>query len=97
MIRLDRPTQLIERVYRPNDWIPEDEPRPLRQMHVAHIAFEADRHLCRYLGLIDESRVDWTLLRDEDRIKFAENGPPHGPKDVRVRLWHALREVLGDV
>lgn len=91
-IRFDRPSHEMVRVFKEDEWIAEREHRPLTKYQLTQIAFEADKKLCFFLGLHSEARRDWLSLRDEDRIRWAEKGPP--PRGGRRELWQAVMASL---
>ena len=74
-MQLNRPAEEILLPYRPTEWVPERDSRPLTRQQIAQVAFEADKKLCLFLGLHKESRRQWLSMTDEDRIEWCENGP----------------------
>lgn len=91
-IRLDRPAQEISRPYRESEWIAEREHRPLTKLQLVQIAFEADKRLCFFLGKHDLARREWLSMKDEQRIAWADKGPPAG--GGRPELFAAILKVL---
>lgn len=92
MVRLDNPRQEVLRRYTPGDWLPEDTQRPLAPLHAARIAFEADKALCRELGMRAHSMRDWAKLRDGERHLFTTTGPKSPPS--RVVLYGAIMSAM---
>jgi hypothetical protein len=92
MIRLDRPGQKLDRVFKPNDWIAEREARKMSRAQLTQIAFEADKKLCFFLGDHQRARQEWIGLRDEQRIAWIEQGPKT-PR-VRVELYRAIMAAM---
>ena len=72
-IAFDRAGEPVLKVFKHTDWIAEAEPRPLSDIAVTRIAFEADRELCRALGMPQQKL--WLNLHDDERIAFMQNGP----------------------
>ena len=91
-IRLDRPGQEIVRPFRVDDWAPEQEQRKMAFMQLVHVAFEADRQLCKALGDFGRAGKEWLNLRDEERIAWMRHGPK-SPR-VRVELYRAILSTL---
>jgi hypothetical protein len=92
-IRLDRPNDPYAIRKKEADWVQDESWRPITVNQRAQIAFEADRALCRALGLHAEAKRNWNELRDDDRIRWT--GTP--PKDeTRARLYAAVMEALED-
>lgn len=88
-IQFDRVGEPILRVFRPDDWIPEHEPRPLSDVAKARIAYEADREYRRALG--EPVTVPWLSLGDEARVDFMHNGPVG---EARRGLYRAVMGFL---
>jgi hypothetical protein len=95
-IKLDRVAQEIIQPFRDGDWIAEVEHRPLNKWQIFKVAFEADKELCRVLGLIHESKREWLNLRDEERQDWMDWGPEgKRPEDaIRNRFWKAIIKQL---
>lgn len=91
-IKYDRPSHIMERPFRDQDWIAEREHRPLTRLQLAQVAFEADKRLCFFLGLHDQSRREWLSLKDEQRIAWSSAGPPN--KGGRQELYQAVMAAL---
>lgn len=91
-IHMDRPQQKMERPFREGEWTPDLERRPLTRFAITNTAFEADRTLCRHLGLHDKANKDWLSLTTEQRIEWMERGPKM--PDVRAELYAAIMDVL---
>lgn len=92
MVRLDNPNQEVLRRYTQADWLPEDTQRPLAPLHAARIAFEADKALCRELGMRAHSMRDWGKLRDGERQMFTTSGPKSPP--ARVTLYKSVMAAM---
>jgi hypothetical protein len=93
MVKLDRPNSPeILRRYTPGDWLPEDTQRPLAALHAARIAFEADKALCRELGMRAHSMRDWAKLRDGERQLFTTTGPKSPP--ARAVLYASIMAAM---
>lgn len=97
-LRLNRPNEVILRAFNEAFWVKDEQRYDLLPMQRALVALEADKALCKLLGLIPQSRRDWTRMRDQERISWLENGPdPVGDpvRDrVRFQLWRANMRVL---
>jgi hypothetical protein len=92
-IKLDRVGQEILRPFRDGKWTAEVEHRPLTRYHAGCVTFEADKALCRALGVADLGRRDWLSLTDDKRNDWIENGP--GPRDPkRLELYEGIRSIL---
>ena len=92
-IRLDRPAQEIILPFNDgNGWIVENELRPMTVYQAAQVAFEADRTLCRALGLYKEAKREWMSLTDAERIDWVDNGPKK--PTIRVEVYKANRKAL---
>lgn len=74
-MQLNRPAEEILLPYRPAEWVPERDTRPLTRQQCAQVAFEADKMLCLFLGLHREAKRQWLSLTDEDRIAWCKHGP----------------------
>lgn len=92
-VRLDRAGQEILRPFREATWTAEIDHRPLTKFQLAHVTFEADKALCKALGLADLGRRDWLSMTDEKRIAWMTNGPGVDPK--RRALYDSIVETLG--
>lgn len=90
-IRLDRPGDPVERVFRPQDWLPEVEARPLSPMVRARIAWAADQELCAGLGIAQ--RKDWLNLPEAHRVRWMEAGPT---EPARRKLYDALMSAISE-
>lgn len=88
-IRMDRPGDVVERIFRVDDWLPETERRPLTPMAVAKVAFEADRALCVALGLHGDGGKVWANLPEMERVAWMQQGPPTRELS-RLKLWRAV-------
>lgn len=93
VIRLDRPNEEIIRPLHPTTWKLDKEHRPLTQMQIAQVAFDADKRLCFFLGEHEEARKEWLDLKDKERIKWMRQGPPSNPR-IRHVQWKAIMHTL---
>lgn len=97
MLALDRPGQQILKKLT-DDWVEEHSRYELMPMQRALVALEADKALCKLLGLVPQSRRDWTMMRPVERQAWLENGPDPVNDPVRDRarfaLWKATMGVL---
>jgi hypothetical protein len=78
--------------YKPHEWVEEAMPRAMSRMQSAEIAYLADQGLQRFLGEIARAKKPWIALRQEDRIKFCDEGPQE-PK-VRRLLYKVVMGAL---
>ena len=93
-IKINRPGDAVERVFRAGDWLPEVEYRPLSPMVLARIAWAADRELRTGLGILGGK--DWLNVPERERVAWMQNGPD---EPVRRKLYDAIMAVvrgLGD-
>lgn len=97
MLQLDRPGQQLLRKLN-DDWVEEHSRYELMPMQRALVALEADKALCKLLGLVPQSRRDWTMMRPAERVAWMENGPEpvnDSARDgVRKALWKSTMAVL---
>lgn len=93
-IKLDRGGPEIVRAFHPQEWNPERELRPLTRAQVAQVAFEADRRTCFFLGLHEDARREWHDLRDEERIRYVDQGPS-SPELRRKVYAHVMQAFEG--
>lgn len=91
VVRLDNDRQEITRRYVPGDWVGEEIRRHLTPMAIGRIAFEADKALCRELGMHRLAARTWEKLPDGQRQDFAVRGPGGQRRDA---LWRAIRANL---
>lgn len=92
-VKLNRPNEELLRPWaNGSNWVPEVEHRPISQAQLALVCFEADKALCRSLGLHDPARKEWLSLSDRERIAWMEKGPKQNP--IRAALWTAIHHVL---
>jgi hypothetical protein len=96
MVRYDRPDEEILRPYNAAEWVAEKEHRPITRAQAAQVAFEADRKLCVLLGQHDPKRRDWSMMHEDARIKFVDEGPL-GPPAVRMDVFRAIMSSLDRV
>ncbi len=92
VVKLDRPNQEITKRYVQSDWVAEETQRPLAPIHAARIAFEADRELCRVIGLPLHAKRTWGELREGERQLFLKAGPKDPP--ARVQLFAAIQGAM---
>lgn len=93
-IKIDRPEQDIEQLWREGDWIAEKERRPLTKWQIAKVSFEADRELCRVLGLVAASKREWHSLKEEIRQDWMREGPAGSTAEATMR--QALYDTIMD-
>lgn len=95
VIKLDRPGVDEIRRFDPGEWQPRDAPKPLQPAHLAMVAYQADKTLCRVLGgeLMRFTKGDWLDLSQEQRRAWIEKGPPTHPD--RRALYAAIMGALG--
>lgn len=86
-IRLDRLDECI--VPMGPDWKPEVQKLSLTDFQIAQVAYEADRKLGFFSGR--QRPKDWSMLPEDERLKFAEDGPSG---ELRQKLFRAIHEVL---
>jgi len=72
-------------------WQKVEDKRPLTPMHVAEVTYSADQALCKALGIMN--RKGWSMMKDEERIKWAKIGPP-ADEPARVEMYGLLNEYL---
>jgi hypothetical protein len=90
-MRLNRKDEEILSIYRPSEWIPERENRPMTRFQVAQVTLEADKKLCTFLGKPALAKRSWLNMTDEARIEWADKGPPG---EIRGAMWKAMTEAL---
>jgi hypothetical protein len=96
-LRLNRPNELVIVRLDLNRWFEDDHKGyDLQPMQRALVALEADKALCRLLGLPVLAKRDWARLRDTERIAWLENGPDSIGDPARDRARYALwKAVMG--
>lgn len=92
VVKLDRANQEVTKRYVAAEWTAEETQRPLAPIHAARIAFEADRALCRDIGLPLHAKREWGSLRDGERQLFISKGPKEPP--ARVQLYAAIMAAM---
>lgn len=98
MMRLDRE---MEEILHPVDlanmheWRPDNQVHPINTHQLAQVAFAADRELCRVLGKPVEARREWLSMKEQDRVKWMQDGPDTG--DIRDDLYDAIQGTLGSL
>lgn len=91
-IRSDRPTDPTEYPFSPTSWLIEDDYKPMTLMQAAQVAFEADRALCRFIGLPERAREQWANLSPQKRILWMNEGPAR--PELRWELYDATMQIL---
>lgn len=91
MILLDRPNQELLRLYRPTDFVKDVSKRDLSALQMARVAFEADKWLRYFQGEPMALKDDWLDLREDDRIRFTNEGPVSAK---RAKLYRAVLKAL---
>jgi hypothetical protein len=97
-IRIDNPAVEITRPLG-DGWEEEADLPPINERQIRMVAFEADRALCRVMGLHREAKREWIDLKDEERIKWNSEGPPKRSDTcslLRRRLYECTVEELTD-
>lgn len=96
-VKMDRgPGSDETRPFRHEEWTLEETKRGMNAHEIAQVAFEADKRLCRALGLFKASKVDWLNLHDAERLRWVGKGPEAGSDPRRKRLWVAIVKALTD-
>lgn len=96
-IKYDRNGDDVLRVFKPGEWIAESEPRPLSDVAIARIAYEADRELCRAFGIMPTTASKpWISLLDDERISFMKHGPPTATRQGLYLTILAYMRALSD-
>lgn len=93
-LRLDRPSEAIYKPLGP-DWIADSQHYVANAHQVAKVAFIADRALCPLVGDHIEAKVEWINLKEQERIRFMENGPEVG--GIRDKLFKAVTRTLKEL
>jgi len=94
-IKYDRPDQDIIIPFDANAWQIEEEHRPYNPTQKVQIAFEADRQLCKLIGMHDKARKVWGDLSQRQRMAWIEKGPT---KNVyRRKLYAAVMSSLREM
>jgi len=91
-MRYDRVNNVKAVRYSEMDWIEEDEHRPIPDMHLVRVAFEADRALCLILGIHTQAKKEWLDLTDSDKIAWQRKGPSRPV--IRRKLYLLIMDVL---
>ncbi len=84
--------QDITKKFNPGEWVPDNEKRPMTRAQIGQICFEADKKLCFFLGLKENSSKQWNDLHEEKRRDWIETGPTVHP--VRKAMGEAIRAAL---
>lgn len=93
MIKLDKPGEEV--LFEPGlDWQPEEPPRcDVNRMQAAEVAWQADKSLKRWLGDKWDPRTEWLNTHEEERIRFAKEGPMAG--GLRDKVFDAIMRAIG--
>lgn len=91
-VRMDRGPAEEIRDYRPNDWNLVDPPARMSLIQACKVSYEADRELCKFIGLHQQSRKEWLNLSEEHRIIWMKEGPESPP--LRAEMYAAIMGVL---
>ncbi len=94
VIRLDRPADPFAIRPLTEEWLKDEGWRPLTVGQRAQVAFDADRSLCRSLGLHAEAKKTWNDLSDSERIRWTERGPTD---PTRAGLYAVIMEWAKDL
>lgn len=73
------------------EWVPDKEHRPITSAQIAQVCFEADKALCKFIGLPENARKTWIDLHEDKRREWIQEGPTKG---IRGEMGKAIREVL---
>lgn len=92
MVMLDRPNEEILRPLSGHEWNVDKDFRPLTRMHIAQVAFDADRRLCYHLGIHDIARKEWNDLSEPERIFWMREGPKN--PIIRGMLYEGIMANL---
>jgi hypothetical protein len=93
-LRLDRPSEAIYHAIN-GDWVQDAQQHVANAHQVAKVAFIADRALCPIVGAHTEAKDEWINLKEQDRIKFMQDGPDTG--DIRDDLFRAITKTLKEL
>jgi len=77
--------------YKEHEWYEETKPRALTLLQCAEIAFAADQRLLYFIGEHARAKKGWLSLTEEDRVKFANDGPKE-PIERRL-LWRVVMKA----
>lgn len=89
---IERDPETKDRVFMQlGKWDVEQDLRHMSRHQIAKVAFEADKELCRALGLHKEANREWLNLKDAERIGWTNKGPS-GP--VRKDLYDTIVKLL---
>jgi hypothetical protein len=94
-VKYNRESEDIAVPYKPGEWVPDVDRRPLTGAQVAQIAHAADRELCKSLGMHKEAKLEWQSIRDTQRAAMIEGKPPGKPA-IRAKVWTAIWDELKD-
>lgn len=89
-VRLHNDGQEILRAWVPGNWTAEVVRRELSKFAVARVAFEADKALCKELGLHGVTRRVWDKLTEAQRLAFIKDGPTGAMAGRRRIVWLAI-------
>lgn len=89
-VRLHNEGQEILRAWVPGNWTPEVVRRELSKFAIARVAFEADKALCKELGLHGVARRIWDKLTEAQRMAFVKDGPTGAMSSRRRIVYLAI-------
>ena len=90
-ILLDRPNQKVKRAYREQDWVREDEHRPLSPQAIGRILFGAEKDLLVAIQDPQGRKMSWDMMDNADRSVYMNAESEH----ALVRSLHkAMNKVL---
>jgi hypothetical protein len=97
-VRLDRPKETIgnpRKPFKADEWVPDVQTHPLTKAQVAMVAHAADRELCRALGKIELSRIEWEDLTIEQRSKLITQQKLKGSERAGLQrvIWDYLASI----
>lgn len=100
MVQLDRPNEEIVRKFVAEEWIPDDDNRPLTRAQVAMCIKEFDSKLCHFLGHVKLSKQKWADMPEKERVAWIRGvGPKQKPaiRQMAYRvLWNLMQEHTKD-
>lgn len=93
--RIRRDSGVGDYPFNAHEWTIDRETRPLTEHVLTQTMFEADKVICRAVGLHNLAVRQWHSLTDEQRIAWSKEGPPKEHKERRA-AWLALKVALGE-
>lgn len=93
-IRFDRPGSDQTRLFKAEEWTLEQQSRRLPAHEIAQVAFVADRQVCKLLGKLAESRLQWLDLDNDERVRWVKEGPRVPADSMRSRVWRSIVNAM---